>query len=71
MGMGQNCPKTPPIWPYQDERARESMVRSVHEAQSESLYTETYRGTWRKELGIFEGYAFTKTYQSPAKEIAV
>jgi len=47
------------------------MVRSVHEAQSESLYTETYRGTWRKELGIFEGYAFTKAYQSPAKEIAV
>ena len=38
---------------------------------SESLYTEAYRGTWRKELGIFEGYAFTKAYQSPAKEIAV
>jgi hypothetical protein len=38
---------------------------------SESLYTEAYRGTWRKELGIFEGYAFTTAYQSPAKEIAV
>jgi hypothetical protein len=25
MGRGQNCPQTPPIWPYQGEMVCESM----------------------------------------------
>src|SRR5882762_6218807 len=34
MGMGQNCPKNPPIGPYQGKRASESMVRLANSAQA-------------------------------------